>query len=171
MRDIFIFCFAICFTSCVSITNWKMEGDITAFNQDGTVLRKWNNVILESGTSSELSGRQIVSSSTKYFGLNFIDPKTGKGVIIGNAVPYIIEYDEINTPHIQPGVKVTESTQTYNKEAVEKQIATLEAACKSNTEIINSKTATKEEKRQAKKDLENLNRELASLKNSYRNSY
>lgn len=176
MKNLLILCLAICFTSCVStsITNWKMEGDVTAFNQDGTVLRTWNNVVIESGTSSALTGTQVTSTSTKSFGLNFIDPETGKGVIIGNAVPYIIEYNthkEGNTPSIQPGVSVTESVQTYNKEAMEKQIAILEVAHKSNTEIINSETASKEEKQQAKKDNESISRELTSLKQKYRNPY
>lgn len=176
MKNLLIFCLAICFTSCVStsITNWEMVGDITAFNQDGTILRTWNNVTLETGTASEYAGMQITNSSTKAFGLNFIDPETGKGVIIGNSVPYIIEYSTHNesyTPSIKPGVSVTESAQVYSKEAMEKQIAILEAAHKSNTEIINSETASKEEKQLAKKDNESISRELASLKQKYRNPY
>ena len=176
MKNLLILCLTICFSSCVStsITSWKMKGDVTAFNHDGTVLRTWNNVILESGTSSVLTGTQITSTSTKTFGLNFIDPETGKGVIIGNAVPYIIEYsshNEGNSPSIQPGVSVTESVKVYNKEAMERQIAILETAYKSNTEIINSKSTSKEEKQQAKKDNENLSRELTYLKEKYRNPY
>ena len=159
MKRIFILCLiSIYISSCASITptSWSMKGDVTAYNHDGSVLRTWENVVIESGTSDIISGTQVTNSSTKSFGLNFIDPKSGKGVIIGNAVPYIIEYKS-NKEYEQNGSQVQ----------MKKDIDTLEKEYNSNKDIINSKTASKEEKQQAKKANIEIYQKLQDTKDDY----
>lgn len=39
------------------------------------------------------SYRAKTNTAFKYFGLNFIDLDTGKGVIVHNSIPFIIEYN------------------------------------------------------------------------------
>lgn len=80
------------FISCAS-TQWAINGDVTAYNADGTVLRQWDNVVIESGYV-DWNGKQTTTNAMKTFGINFSDPKTHKYVIISNAVPCIIEYTD-----------------------------------------------------------------------------
>ena len=79
------------FISCAS-TQWAINGDVTAYNADGTVLRQWDNVVIESGFTDTMIGTHTTTNAIKSFGINFIDPKTHKNIIISNAVPCIIEY-------------------------------------------------------------------------------
>lgn len=78
------------FVSCAS-TQWAINGDVTAYNADGTVLRQWDNVVIESGYI-DWNGKQTTTNAMKTFGINFSDPVTHKNIIISNAVPCIIEY-------------------------------------------------------------------------------
>jgi hypothetical protein len=68
----------------------SLKGNVIAYNSDGTILRKWDNVIIE-----EKVGELTTQNSLKTFGLNFYDNQIKKNVIITNAVPCIIEYDVI----------------------------------------------------------------------------
>ena len=175
MKRIYILCLiTIYISSCASITpsNWSMKGDVTAYNHDGSVLKTWENVVIESGTSNTFTGTQVTSSSTKSFGLNFIDPKSGKGVIIGNAVPYIIEYNT-NKEYEQNNTS-SESTTTingYSQEQMKNWIDTLDKAYNSNKDIIKSKTASKEEKQQAKKANVAIFQKLQDAKDEYYKTY
>ena len=80
--------------SCAS-TKWSINGDITTYNSDGTVLRQWDNVIIESGVIDKWAGKQTTTNAIKTFGFNFTDPKTNRQIIISNAVPCIIEYEDV----------------------------------------------------------------------------
>ena len=61
---------------------------------DGSILQKWTNVDIESGYTDNWSGTQTTSNAIKAFGINFVDPATNRVIILGNSVPYIIEYKE-----------------------------------------------------------------------------
>ena len=61
------------------------------YNADGSVLKKWEGVELSSSSSSSF-GRQE-SSAMKTFGVNFYDNDSKKFIVVGNAVPCIIEYN------------------------------------------------------------------------------
>ena len=94
-RYIFFLVCTFTLVSCASTTpslNWSINGDVTAYNMDGSILRKWDNVIIESGYTGTWVGAQTTTNAIKSFGINFTDPKTGKNIIISNAVPCIIEY-------------------------------------------------------------------------------
>jgi PBP1b-binding outer membrane lipoprotein LpoB len=97
-KVILFFSCAFLFASCISTTttnpsiNWTINGDVTAYNADGTVLRQWDNVVIESGFTDTMIGTYTTTNAIKSFGINFIDPKTHKNIIISNAVPCIIEY-------------------------------------------------------------------------------
>lgn len=88
MKKIFILCIlsiSVFFSSCMTSTT--CIGNITAYNSDGSVLKKWDNVVIEEKTNNEKQ------SSFKHFGVNFYDKASGKNIIIGNSVPVIIEYN------------------------------------------------------------------------------
>lgn len=71
---------------CSCSTTTMCVGSVTTYNSDGTILREWDNVILEETT---INSKQ---SSIKQYGLNFYDKSTNKNIIISNSVPMIIEY-------------------------------------------------------------------------------
>lgn len=77
-------------SSCAPIVK-TCVGDVTAYNADGSVLKKWEGVELSSSSSSSF-GRQE-SSAMKTFGVNFYDNDSKKFIVVGNAVPCIIEYN------------------------------------------------------------------------------
>ena len=77
---------ALTFTSCAYTTTHI--GSITTFNADGSVLRKWDKVCLHEQSNSYTTGNAF-----KPYGVNFYDLESGRFIIIGNAVPYVIEYD------------------------------------------------------------------------------
>ena len=76
-------------------------GSITTFTPQGDTLKRWDNAFIEEETTTiENSSMYGVSSyraktntAFKYFGLNFIDLDTGKGVVVHSGIPYIIEYN------------------------------------------------------------------------------
>lgn len=63
-------------------------GSITTYNSDGTVLQKWDKVCLQ-----EHSRNYATASAFKPYGVNFYDIESGRFIVIGNSVPYIVEYD------------------------------------------------------------------------------
>lgn len=77
---------AIMLSSC-SYTTTHI-GSITTFNDDGSVLRKWDKVCLHEQTNNHTIG-----SAFKTYGVNFYDLESGRFIVIGNSVPYIVEYD------------------------------------------------------------------------------
>ena len=88
MKKIFILCIlsiSVFFSSCMTSTT--CIGNITAYNSDGSVLKKWDNVVIEETSNNKKQ------SSVKQFGFNFYDKNTNKNVILSNSVPVIIEYD------------------------------------------------------------------------------
>ena len=66
-------------------------GSVTTYNADGSVLQRWDKVCLQ-----EQSRNYATTSAFKPYGLNFYDIVSGRFVIIGNSVPYVIEYDILN---------------------------------------------------------------------------
>ncbi len=94
---------AVC--SCTTIT---CIGNVTAYNADGSVLEKWEDV--------EISSADVYSENSifKSFGINFYDIKSDKFIVVGNAVPCIIEYTVSNK---QETVKTKEESidKYYNK--------------------------------------------------------
>ena len=63
-------------------------GSITTYNADGSVLKKWDKVCLH-----EQSNNYTTGNAFKTYGVNFYDIESGRFIVIGNAVPYIVEYD------------------------------------------------------------------------------
>lgn len=78
----------VMFSSC-SYTTTHI-GSITTYNSDGSVMKKWDNVCLH-----EQSNNYTTGDAFKPYGVSFYDIESGRFVIIGNSVPYIIEYDII----------------------------------------------------------------------------
>lgn len=90
MKKLFILAIALCTLCSCSITSYSIVscyGNITTFTQQGDTLKVYNNVLIK-----ETVGGYNTTNVFKNFGLNFTD-STGKGIVIGHAVPYIIEYD------------------------------------------------------------------------------
>lgn len=77
---------AVVLCSCSYTTTYI--GSITTFNADGSILRKWDKVCLH-----EQSNNYTTGNAFKSYGVNFYDLESGRFIVIGNAVPYIVEYD------------------------------------------------------------------------------
>ena len=77
--------FVLTLSSCTTIT---LKGSITAYNADGTILKKWQGIIIK-----EEHDGSITKDIIKKNGIDFYDPKSGKFIMVTNAVPCIIEYD------------------------------------------------------------------------------
>ena len=170
---ILLFFVMISLTSCTSI--WSIKGDITAYNQDGSILKKWDDVTIETGVSNALYGHQTANSATKLFGLNFIDPVSGKGIILGNSVPYIIEYNTSKEYDSYDNQQQTEYSNTpqngYSREEMERWIDVLENAYNTNKEIIKNKTTSKKEKQEAKKANVRIYQQLTDTRDEYYRIY
>ena len=94
MKRVFILLsFVFALSSC-AVTKTTFNGNITTYTDSGSVLKKWDNVLIEE------YGETQHTTPFKSFGLNFYDEKNDKFIVISNAVPYIIEY--------------TTETKTYN---------------------------------------------------------
>ncbi|MBO7190451.1 MAG: hypothetical protein J6V55_07690 [Alistipes sp.] len=65
-------------------------GSITTYNADGSVLKKWDKVCLH-----EQSNNYTTGNAFKPYGVNFYDLESGRFIVIGNSVPYVVEYDII----------------------------------------------------------------------------
>lgn len=90
-KILFIVVMMFSLNSCVSLTTTTLIGDVTAYNDNGTILRKWSGVTIEEKVETTQT-----KTAFKSFGLNFYDNNNDKFVIISDAVPYVIEY-EVNT--------------------------------------------------------------------------
>ena len=97
----------------ITPTTTTLVGDVTAYTQTGEVLQKWNQVVLQEDTYGYTN-----TSAFKTFGLNFYDAKSGKHIIIGNAVPYIIEYNTNNSSTGQSS-NATHTTNSNNNVGVQ----------------------------------------------------
>lgn len=92
MKKLFILIFISIFvSSCATTYTHKISGNITTYNADGSILRQWKNVTIQEVNDSMFTDTEI-SSVFKMQGLNFFDQKSGNYFVVGNAVPYIIEY-------------------------------------------------------------------------------
>lgn len=133
--------------SCVS--TYSLKGDITCFTDNGEILKKYENVVIESGYESYGSGKTVNNSSIKAYGLNFID-STGKGVIIGKSVPYIIEYstDKPTLQNTSYNVMPSERAKADLKEYISK----LEDAYKTNKEELRNPNLTNDQKKALRKE-------------------
>ena len=79
---------AILLTSC-SYTTTHI-GSITTYNADGSVLKKWDKVCIH-----EQCNNNTIGNAFKPYGVNFYDIESGRFIVIGNSVPYVVEYDII----------------------------------------------------------------------------
>ncbi|MBO7281796.1 MAG: hypothetical protein J6U73_00145 [Alistipes sp.] len=77
---------AIMFSSC-SYTTTHI-GSITTYNADGSVLKKWDKVCIHEQYNNHTTG-----DAFKPYGVNFYDIESGRFIVIGNSVPFIVEYD------------------------------------------------------------------------------
>lgn len=104
MRKFIILClmaFMVC--SCYSTKTFveTCYGSVTAFTPQGDTLKRWDNAFIQEETTtietSSMYGSSSYQAKTntafKSFGLNFTDLDTGKGVIVHNSIPFIIEYN------------------------------------------------------------------------------
>ena len=90
MKKIILGLICFVYSSCAVTTT--MIGDVTAYTQNGEVLQKWERVVLQETVSSSFTGNYTSNNAFKTFGVNFYDKTSGKYIILGNAVPCIIEY-------------------------------------------------------------------------------
>ena len=139
--------FAVSQVSCVS--TYSLKGDITCFTDNGEILKKYENVIIESGYESYSSGKTVNNTSIKAYGLNFID-STGKGVIIGKSVPYIIEY-RTNKP-AQQNTSYNTMQSERAKADLKEYISKLEAAYETNKAELRKPNLTNEQKKELRKE-------------------
>lgn len=150
---LFICCVGLLLQSCVATYN--LVGDVTAYNADGTVMKSWDGVTIASGDS--WNGQ--TKSSMKLWGLNFVDPDSGKGVILGNSVPYIIEYNTVHTKNTK-NVKKNEE-----KEKIKNTIDSYQEKYDANKKKLKDPNITKDEKQALKKDNAELFNAMIELKN------
>lgn len=90
MKKLFILAIALCSLYSCAITTQSFYGNVTTFTPQGDTLKVYKNVLVQ-----EYINGYNTTNAFKNYGLNFAD-STGKGIVIGHAVPYIIEYD-VNT--------------------------------------------------------------------------
>ena len=83
MKKLFILAIALCSLCSCAISYY---GNVTTFTSQGDTLQVWENVLVQ----EHING-YITDNAFKAYGLNFID-STGRGIIISNAVPYIVDY-------------------------------------------------------------------------------
>lgn len=145
-------------SSCISPYH-QTVGDVIAFNADGSILNSWNSVILEEYSMDAMGRKSATKNIYRTYGLNFIDPQTGKGIILGNAVPYIIEYQTEN--HVSDNSTPVMS----NKENILGQIKILEDLYNANLKIIKDKKSTEEDIKNAHQENLRLNNTISNLKN------
>lgn len=91
---IFMLCFIMSFgfTSCsMTYVKTNIIGDITIYNDNGDTLNTYENIVIE--TTDNYSGKNDIFLNNNR-GLNFYDPNSKKYIIINNAVPVVITYDE-----------------------------------------------------------------------------
>ena len=95
MKKIFILTIALCtLCSCAITTSiTSCYGNITTFTPQGDTLKVWKNVLIQETVTNGYGAN--TNNAFKNFGLNFTD-STGRNIIIGNAIPYIIDYDTIH---------------------------------------------------------------------------
>ena len=150
---LFICCMGLLLQSCVATYN--IVGDVTAYNADGTVMKSWNDVTIASGDT--WNGQ--TKSAMKLWGLNFIDPDSGKGVVLGNSVPYIIEYGTAHTKNTKNTKKNEE------REEIKRAIDSYQDKYDANKEKLKNPNITKDEKQILKKENAELFNTMMSLKN------
>ena len=153
---LFICCMGLLLQSCV--TTYNIVGDVTAYNADGSVLKNWNDVIVASG--DDWGGQ--TNSAMKRYGLNFVDPESGKGVILGNSVPYIIEYGAAKANNTQ-NIKNTKKVE--KKEDIKNAIISYQEKYDVNKEKLKNPNITKVEKQLLKRENAELFNAMMKLKN------
>ena len=162
---LFICCMGLLLQSCVGvgvgIYNYNIAGDVTAYNADGTVLKSWDDVIIASGDN--WSGQK--KSAMKQYGLNFVDPDSGKGVILGNSVPYIIEYGDKKVNNTQNTQNIKKTQKVEKREDVKNAIASYQEKYDANKEKMKDPNITKAEKQLLKRENAELFNAMMELKN------
>lgn len=123
-KILFIVVMMFSLNSCVSLTPTTMtttttlKGNVTAYNDNGTILRKWDNVTIEEKVKTTQNGyvtNNETENSIKTFGINFYDENIDKFIIISNAVPCIIEYNVETTNKTNSNNISTTNTTTDGK--------------------------------------------------------
>ena len=150
MKKLFVIAIVLFVVSQVScVSTYSLKGDITCFTDNGEILKKYENVVIESGYESYSSGKTVNSNSINTYGLNFID-NTGKGVIIGKSVPYIIEYR--NDKPAQQNTSYNVMSSERAKADLKAYISKLEAAYETNKEELKNPNLTNDEKKDLRKE-------------------
>lgn len=91
----------------------ELRGNITTYNANGSVLKSWKNVVIQSEVNYG-DGTKDEKNVFKTFGVNFYDNTSGNFVVIGNSVPYIIEYkDNITQKNVTTNVEKDELKHLY----------------------------------------------------------
>lgn len=150
MKKLFIIAITLLAISQIScVSTYSLRGDITCFTDNGEILRKYENVVIESGYESSVYGKSADNNSIKAYGLNFID-NTGNGVIIGKSVPYIIEYRTDKSPQQNTSYNTTASERA--KADLNEYISKLEAAYETNKAELRKPNLTNEQKKELRKE-------------------
>lgn len=163
MKKLFVIAivlFAVSQVSCVS--TYSLRGDITCFTDNGEVLKKYENVVIESGYDSPVYGKSVDNNSIKAYGLNFID-SNGKGVIIGKSVPYIIEYR--TDKRAQQNTSYNTMPSERAKADLKEYISKLEDAYETNKEELRNPNLTNEQKKELRKEGGRIYHKLTEARN------
>ena len=88
MKKVCIILISLLFVLTLSSCTTTLKGSITAYNADGTILKKWRGITIQ----EEYNG-SVTKDIIKKNGINFYDPKSKKFIMVTNSVPCIIEYD------------------------------------------------------------------------------
>lgn len=120
-KFLFIFLSFLTLTSCATVNVSKLIGDITVYNYDGTIRKKYTHVTISQDDYKY--GYNIPNTVFKTFGLNFYDDESGKYIILSQSIPYIIEYIDINDyqgneTHIKNKIQKLKNNITQYQEAM-----------------------------------------------------
>ena len=107
-KILFLFLYMTICYSCNTVKPLSYIGSITTFTANGEILKKYNNVTID--------------NIYKNVGLNFYDKSINRFIIIGNSVPYIIEYESKNN-------KLLYTENNYNKDELTRDYNILETEC------------------------------------------
>lgn len=185
MKKFIVFCLMAFMVCSCAVTNTITEtyyGCVTTFTPQGDTLKVWNNALIEEETKevSTMYGTTSYQSTSafKYFGLNFIDLNTGKGVVIHSGIPYIIEYntditissDKSNTPVKSETDIRAEELETKHKiyqKQIEENKKELKKLDRNSAEYV----IKKEQNDKLKAEMNKLEREYVSLTGQYMYGY
>ena len=111
-----LYCALIALLAVSCVPTYSIRGNITCYSGTGEIIRQFDNVALESGHIDPITGTSYThAAAIQSYGINFID-NNGNGIIISNALPYIIEYDTGKKISNYVNYTTNNSTTTINQE-------------------------------------------------------